>query len=463
LSNIKDYYNFIDTKRHIVIDYGFDMIYQPDCAFDFQLYIAEKALKRGRIGVFPDTGLGKTRIALIIAKNMIMHTNKKVIILTPLAVAFQFLQEAEKIGIDDIEYSKDGRHKKKIVLCNYERLHYMNSNDFECIICDESSILKNFNGKIKWNIIDFVRKIKYRYLMSATPAPNDFLELGNSSEALGYMGFMKMLNTYFHNTQNDNDSRCKNIGVKYYLKPHAEKSFFEWVASWSIMIKKPSDIGFSDEKYILPELKENTHFVDNNNYIPKNGMIPLFAQEAHSMYEIREEQKLTEKIRCEKAVELAKDKISVYWCNTNNESYLLKNMDREAKEIIGSQSLEEKEEILKAFSDRKIDRIITKSKMTGLGMNWQHCNHTVFFPTWSYEQYYQSVRRFWRFGQKKPVTVDKVLSEGQKRMLIALREKKEKSDLLYENLIRNVNINKVFIDSSKENTNVLLPSFLKVG
>jgi len=461
LNAIKNYYEFIDTKRHIAVDCGFDLSWRPEEVFDFQLCIAERGLKRGRVGIFLDTGLGKTRIALIIAQNMIMRTNKKVLILTPLAVAYQFIKEAQKIGIDDIEHSRDGKHSKKIVLCNYERLHYMNSGDFDCIICDESSILKNFNGQIKWHIIEFVRKIKYRYLMSATPAPNDYLELGNSSEALGYMGFMKMLNVYFHNTQNDNDSRSKNIGVKYYLKPHAEKSFFEWVGTWAIMIKKPSDIGFSDDKYILPELIENMHFVEGA-CIRRNGMTPLFAQEAQTMYEIREEQKQTENTRCEQAAELARNKVSVYWCNTNNESYLLKNMDKDAKEIIGSQSIDEREEILKAFSDRKIDRIITKSKMTGLGMNWQHCCHTVVFPNWSYEQYYQLVRRFWRFGQKEKVIVDRVLSEGQKRVLIAQKEKKQKAERLYENILKNINSDRKYIDARKENKRVELPDFIGV-
>jgi len=159
-------------------------------AFDFQKFIIEKAVRKGRIGVFADTGLGKTLIQLSIANNIVRHTNKRVLILTPLAVAFQFLLEAEKLGIDDIEYSKDGKHTKKIVVCNYERLHYFEPKDFEGVICDESSILKNFDGKIKNQITSFVKKLPYRFLSTATPSPNDFIELGTSSEALGYMGYI---------------------------------------------------------------------------------------------------------------------------------------------------------------------------------------------------------------------------------------------------------------------------------
>lgn len=430
------YEEFIESKKHTSGQYGFNANWYPDMAFDFQKYIIEKAIKKGRIGIFADTGLGKTLILLSIAQNIILHTNKRVILLTPLAVAFQFLDEAKKIGIDDIEYSKDGTFTKKIVICNYERLHYFNSSDFECVILDESSILKNFNGQIKNQITSFIKKIPYRFLATATPSPNDFIELGTSSEALGYMGYMDMLTKFFKNNQNSVDSNNRNIGEKFYLKPHAEKAFFQWVNSWSIMVKSPSDIGFDDSQYKLPSLITNNHIVTNDNHY---GMGSLFAVEAKTMSEIKNEQKLTEEQRVFKAIELAKDKTSVYWCNTNNESSLLKNNDSEAVEIIGSQSIEQKENILKAFADGQIKRLITKAKMTGMGLNWQHCNHSVFFPTWSYEQYYQAIRRFWRFGQKNEVVIDLVLSEGMTRVMEALQQKTQKAQELYKNLVDNVN------------------------
>ena len=185
-----EYLEFLEKKKHTIGNFGFEPNYIPDIAFDFQKYIIEKAIKKGRIAIFADTGLGKTLIQLSIAKNIIQETNKKVLILTPLAVAFQFILEAEKLGIDDIEYSKDGKHTKKIVICNYERLHYFNSSDFVGVILDESSILKNFDGKIKQEVTAFVKKIPYRFLSTATPSPNDFIELGTSSEALGYMGYI---------------------------------------------------------------------------------------------------------------------------------------------------------------------------------------------------------------------------------------------------------------------------------
>ena len=452
-----DYKDFLEAKRHSIGNFGFNATFIPEIAFDFQKYVIEKAVKKGRIAVFADTGLGKTLIQLSIAQNIVEHTNKKVLILTPLAVAFQFILEAEKIGVGDIEYSKDGKHTKKIVICNYERLHYFDSSDFECVILDESSILKNFDGKIKGQVTSFVKKIPYRFLSTATPSPNDFIELGTSSEALGYMGYMDMLGKFFKNNQNDTGGR-NNIGNKFYLKPHAEKDFFAWVNQWSIMAKMPSDLGFSDERYKLPELITNKHVVRNQSLIDVNGQIQIFTPIAKSMTEVRHEQKQTEDKRCERAIELAQGKTSVYWCNTNNESAILKANDSEAVEIIGSQSIDKKEEILLAFANGQIKRLITKAKMTGMGLNWQHCNHSVFFPTWSYEQYYQAVRRFWRFGQSKPVTIDMVISDGQTRVLEALQQKTQKAIELHRNLTKNVN--REFTHNVKQfNQEIIKPTF----
>jgi SNF2 family DNA or RNA helicase len=454
-----EYKQFLERKKHSIGNFGFKANYLPDIAFDFQKYTIEKAVLKGRIATFLDTGLGKTIVSLSIAKNVVNHTNKRVLILTPLAVAFQFILEAEKLGIDDVEHSKDGKFTKKIILCNYERLHYFNSNDFECVILDESSILKNFDGKIKQEVTSFIKKIPYRFLSTATPSPNDFIELGTSSEALGYMGYMDMLGKFFKNNQNSVDSNNRNIGEKFYLKPHAEKDFFAWVNQWSIMAKMPSDLGFSNERYQLPELIVNKHIVENQSMFDVNGQVTMFVPIAKSMTEVRLEQKQTEQKRCEKAVELASYKTSVYWCNTNNESSILKSLDKNAVEIIGSQSIEKKEEILLAFANGEIERLITKAKMTSMGLNWQHCNHSVFFPTWSYEQYYQAIRRFWRFGQKRDVTIDMVISDGQTRVLEALEQKTQKAIQLHKNLTENVN--RSFENKIKEfNKDIIKPKFL---
>lgn len=454
------YKNFIARKKHSIGAFGFDPIWFPDCAFDFQKSIIEKAVRKGRIGIFADTGLGKTLIQISIAENVIRHTNKNVLILTPLAVAFQFIEEAEKIGADEITHTKDGKIKSKIVVCNYERLHLLNPDDYVCVMLDESSILKNFNGQTRDQIIAFIKRVPYRFLSTATPSPNDFIELGNSSEALGYMGYMDMLTKFFKSNQNTADSNNRNIGEKFYLKPHAERDFFAWVNQWSVMIKKPSDLGFSDAGYELPQLHVNKHVVHNDSTLCIDGQQSLFAMPAKRLTEVREEQKMTVTERCEKAIRLAKDKTSVYWCNLNDESDLLAELDPAAVEIIGGMSIDKKEEILVAFAHGEIKRLITKAKMTSMGLNWQHCNHTVFFPTYSYEQYYQAIRRFWRFGQKREVTCDMVISEGQERVMEALEQKTQKAIELYGNLVKAANQD--FTHNAREfNQTVRLPEFLK--
>lgn len=453
-----NYQEFIEQKKHSVIDFGIKANFIPDKMFDFQKYVTEYLCKKGRAACFLDTGLGKTIIELSVAVNYIRHTNKPVLIITPLAVAFQFIKEAEKFGIDDISYSKDGHYKSKIVICNYERLEHFNSVDFDCVILDESSILKNFDGAIKQQVTTFLKKVKYRFLFTATPSPNDFIELGTSSEALGYLGYMEMLRQFFGN--NENNIRPQEIACKWYLKPHAKEDFFKWVSGWSISMKKPSDLGFDDTRFVLPELKLNYNYVKNDKNWIVNSQIMMFGKIAKTMTEVRDEQRMTIENRCNKAIKLAANyETSVYWCNFNDEGDLLQELDKTAYQIRGSMDLDKKEDILLNFANGNIKKLITKPKMTAFGLNWQHCNHTVYFPTWSYEQYYQSIRRFWRFGQQREVIVDLVLSDGQKRVIDALLLKTEKAIELFELL--NLNLNKHLELSKKEFTKeIIKPKFI---
>lgn len=452
------YSEFLERKKHSVIDYGIEPIFSVDNIFDYQNHVAEYSIRKGRSAVFLDTGLGKTIIELLIAQNYVRSTNKPVLILAPLAVAFQFIIEAEKFGIDDVEYSKDGKYSKKIIITNYERLHYFNSSDFDCVICDESSILKNFDGATKNHITSFMRKTKYRYLSTATPSPNDYIELGTSSEALGYMGYTDMLTKFFKNNNNSIDIR--HAGCEWYLKPHAEKDFWRWVRGWSISMRKPSDLGFSDKNHILPELIEKETVIKNINPISINGQTPLFNTEAKNFFEIKAEVRATMNERCEKAVSKAKEhETSVYWVNLNDEADIISRLDKSSYEVKGKMSIDEKEEILISFSKGEINKLITKTSITAFGLNWQHCNHTVYFPTYSYEQYYQSIRRFWRFGQKKPVYVDLILSDGQTRIMKSLMVKKNKAITMFENLIEKSTGS--FNDSKKYfDKNISLPKFL---
>lgn len=454
-----DYQTFIQSKRHSSQNFGIEPSFIPDSAFDYQKYVMEYAVKKGRCAVFLDTGLGKTLIELTTAVNFAYHTNKSVLIITPLAVAFQFIQEAIKFDIEDIEYSKDGKFKSKIVVCNYERLDKFDAKDFDCVILDESSILKNFDGAIKGQITSFLKKVKYRFLFTATPSPNDFIELGTSSEALGYLGYTDMLSKFFKN--NEDTISPMNIGTEWVLKGHAKESFFKWVSGWSISMRKPSDLGFDDTRHILPELITRYHQIKNEKNLVLNGQIQLFNMPAQRLTEVRQEQKDTIQKRCETAVELAEShEHTVYWTNFNDEANLIEEIDKSALQISGSMSLDKKEDLLLNFFQGNIQKLVTKPKITAFGLNWQHCNHTVYFPTFSYEQYYQAIRRFWRFGQTKPVTVDLVYSDGQKKVLDSLLAKTKKANELFDKL--NANLNQSFeITSRGFDKQIQLPTFLK--
>ena len=458
------YQEFLERKTHSTVDFGIKPLFIPSGLFDYQVHVAEYGIRKGRCAEFLDTGLGKTIIELVTATNFIRATNKPVLIITPLAVAFQFIKEAKKFDIGDIEYSKDGKYKSKIVICNYERLHYFNANDFDCVILDESSILKNFEGAIKNEVTAFLKKVKYRYLFTATPSPNDYIELGTSSEALGYLGYTDMLGRFFKNNNNNTikigQVAQARMGMEWYLKPHAEKDFWKWIASWSISCRKPSDLGFSDERHILPELIEYQTVVNNKSPLAINGQTSMFNFPAQNFREIKAEVRATIHERCEMAVEIANHhETSVYWVNLNDEAALINQIDKSAVEIRGNMDLDKKEEILMAFSNGEIKKLITKTSITAFGLNWQHCNHTTYFPTYSYEQYYQAIRRFWRFGQTKPVTVYLVLSDGQTKIMESLTVKKEKAISMFENLTKQTNSD-FKIKKREFNKPITLPEFV---
>lgn len=452
------YREFLETKKHSIQNFGIEPMFLHDSFFDYQSYVASHIIRKGRGACFLDTGLGKTLIELVVAQNYAKHTGKPVLIICPLAVAFQFITEAKKFKIDDIEYSKDGKYKSRIVVCNYERLNHFDWTDFDCVILDESSILKNFEGAIKNEVTSFLKKVKYRYLFTATPSPNDFTELGTSSEALGYMGYTDMLTRFF--TNNEDTISPMNIGTEWILKGHAKENFFKWVSGWSISMRKPSDLGFDDSRHRLPTLTVNHHAVKNDKNLIVDGQMLMFNIVAKTNKEIMAERKSTIEKRCEKAVELTEPhKTSVYWCNLNPEGDLIQEMDKKAHQISGSMDLDEKEEILMNFFKGDIPRLITKPKMTAFGLNWQHCNHTVYFPTFSYEQYYQAIRRFWRFGQKKEVIVDLVFSDGQKRVLDSLLAKTDKANQLFDKL--NANLHQKYEVTYKEfDKPIKLPAFV---
>lgn len=437
-----EYSDFLYHKQHDNRDYGFDATFIPDYLFDFQKYLIEWATRKGRGAIFADCGLGKSPMELVWAQNVVEKTNGNVLLLTPLAVGKQMEREAEKFHIE-VGRSRDGKIHSKITITNYEQLHHFNPGDFEGVICDESSILKNFNGAYKHQINIFMRKVKYRLLATATAAPNDFIELGTSSEALGHLGYMDMLSRFFKNDQNNcatNKRGRFTEETKWRLKGHAHQSFWRWVTSWARAVRFPSDIGFNDDGYILPELKEIEHELSCDGR-EIEGVLPGFALPAHGLKEQREERRSTINERCKKAFEIvtSHNDFSTVWCNLNDEGDILESLIPDSVQVSGKDSDESKEEKLVAFSEGKIRVLITKPKIGAWGLNWQHCNRVVFFPTHSYEQFYQAVRRCWRFGQKRPVFVDLIFTKGDEQMIKNLKRKQNQAIEMFVNLVAEMN------------------------
>ena len=428
-----NYETFLDDKTQYGAEHGFDPVWMPEKLFDFQKAVTTWAIRKGRSAMFEDCGMGKTFQQLTWSENVVRKTNKRVLILTPLAVAFQTVKEGEKIGVEVI-HRRDGiKAGDKIVVTNYERLHYFNPEDYEGVVCDESSILKNFDGAMRQEITDFMRKRPYRLLCTATAAPNDYIELGTSSEALGELGATDMLSKFFRKVEKTMSRRQEHMTDVYRFRGHAERDFWRWVVSWARAIRKPSDMGFSDDGFDLPALNVRQHIVKANK--PRNGM--LFDIPAIGLEEQRADLRNTLNERCDMAAQLinAHNRPAVAWCNLNEEGKRLEKQIRGAVEVSGSDPEERKEEVFNAFIKGEIRVLVTKPTIGGFGLNLQHCAHETFFPSHSYEQYYQAVRRCWRFGQKNAVTVDMVTTDGQDNVLKNLEGKAKKASDMFDYLV----------------------------
>lgn len=443
--DLPSYAEFLNRKSQLDTFSGFAPIAIPSSLFDFQSALVDWAIRKGKAAIFADCGMGKTPMQLVWADNVVRHTNRGVLIVTPLAVSHQTIREGEKFGIECAR-SAFGKPASKITVTNYERLHLFDPADYAGMVCDESSILKNFDGKRRGIVNEFMRKLEYRLLCTATAAPNDYVELGTSSEALGYLGHMDMLTRFFRN-QNSNavDTRGHWRGFhaprmfeqkQWRFKHHAEEPFWKWVCSWARALRKPSDLGFKDDGFALPPLIESEIRIDNTKPLP--GW--LFVREAVGLCEERQELRLTIKERCERVAELvAHSDPAVVWCHLNDEGKLLAKLIPDAVEISGSDSDEKKESAFLDFSAGNTRVIITKPKIGAFGLNWQHCAHVTFFASHSYEQYYQAVRRCWRFGQKRPVRVDTVSTGGSANVLENMRRKAKQADEMFSALIRHMN------------------------
>lgn len=617
------YAEFLARKAQLGSMSGFEPLFMPSFLFDFQASLTDWNLRKGRSATFADCGLGKTPMSLVWGENVVRKTNKPVLYLNPLAVSYQALTEAAKFDIE-AHRPVDGAVKPGINVANYQRLHYFNPDDFGGVICGESSILKSFDGATKKAVTEFMRRVQYRLLETATAAPNDYIELGTSSEALGELGYTDMLTRFFKNDQGTvKPMRYTGFGAprggppggehtdKWRFKGHAEQDFWRWVASWARAMRRPSDLGFCDAKFVLPALIERNHMLDRETEEAAWERGDLFALPAVGLKEEREERRGTIAERCDKVVELVAARYnepSLVWCGLNDEGDRIERDIPHAVQVAGKDSEEWKESAAQWFAGVKClccdplfrvklpawraenlnrkksaptsgiiigptsidtgeplssapgtmprggpsitttpstesgsrpkrsqtarktrkrggpepssnlalpspgttnfspvravgapsaDRptpetlghpastsitatrqaeleefsarlaisalvssgmkhldlnapqcicghtsgkrvLISKPSMFGYGLNLQACAHMTFFPTHSYEQYYQAIRRCWRFGQTRPVTVDIIMSEGEERVMANLHRKATAADRMFTELVRHM-------------------------
>lgn len=468
---MNDYAVFLESKRHEGAEHGFAPLCMHDRLYPFQQHLTEWAIRKGRAGVFADCGLGKTPMQLVWADNVVQRTGKSVLILTPLAVSYQTVREAEKFGIEAIR-SPLGKLRAPIVVTNYERLHAFDPSDLAGVVCDESSILKNFNGKRRGEITGFMRKVPYRLLCTATAAPNDYNELGTASEALGGLGYMDMLGRFFRNQQNNNQSSRTNLSrwqrqnvahqtgwerVKWRLKGHAETGFWRWVCSWARACRSPSDVGFDDDCFTLPPLTINEHVVSARQKRPDM----LFDLPAVGLREEREERRRTLNERCE----MVRDRVNhnrqaLVWCQLNDEGDLLTKLITDAEQVKGSDSDDRKERRLLAFQKGTLRVLVTKPKIGAWGLNLQGCSHVTFFPSHSYEQYYQGIRRCWRFGQQNEVVVDVISTEGERGIVENLKRKSDQADHMFAQMVTHMNDAMNVQGDDRRMLNAEVPSWL---
>lgn len=449
---ISDYQSLIKKKENQTTTKSKEIKVTPHPnAKPHQADCLEMLLSVRRGAAFLDTGLGKTFVQLDWAR----HVPGKVIIVTPLAVAQQTIREADKLLGMTVGFSNDGIVKERVTVTNYERLHLFDCSQFSGVVLDESSILKGKNSKTRAQLTESFKDAEYKLCCTATPAPNDYTEIGNHAEFLGIMSQIEMLMRWFvHDSANTADWR---------LKKHAVKDFWEWVSGWAACVSKPSDLGHDDEGYNLPPLVTKTHIV---RAPIKHAEGMLFDIPGISATELHGSKRETINERCEMVAEMinASDKPWIVWCESNEESALLSKLIPDAVEVKGGDSFEKKEKSLIGFTDGESRVIISKPSICGFGMNWQHCRNIAFASiSYSYEKFYQAVRRSWRFGQTEKVFVHVVIADCELEVWRSIERKTANHDLMKSHMKHAVfrksadRVEKISYDPQKK---VNLASFL---
>lgn len=457
------YEEFLKSKQIITKPAGFSI--RPEdlnpMLFGWQKEVDSWLLKKGKAAAFEDCGLGKTLQQLAWSSEVHKHTGGNILILAPLAVSSQTAREGLKFGIPTTVCRDQGDVRPGINITNYERLDKFDARSFAGVVLDESSILKSYMGQTKQHIIEAFRDTPFKLACTATPAPNDHMELLNHAEFLGIMKSSEALSIWFIND-------TKSSGT-YRLKGHAVKSFWEWVSTWAICMSSPADIGYPDDGYKLPELNIKEEIVDVNMFDPnfENGFIRHIDTSATGFHK---EKRNTAQARVERTAEIVNsiNEQFVIWCETNYEADLLKQKLPEAVEIRGSDSPEKKEAAAISFIDGAIRILISKPSIFGFGLNFQNCYNTVFCGLdFSYESYYQAIRRFWRFGQTHPVNAYIVIGSTEKQILDTIRRKEAQQEEMKRNMygsLKQIQINSIRNTTFKltlDAPEIKLPAWLK--
>jgi DNA modification methylase len=425
-----NYQNFLHKKS--VVDRPTGLSSLPplnDMLFDFQQDIVSWALKRGRAALFADCGMGKTAMQLEWSRVIHQETGGNVLILAPLAVSSQTAREGEKFGVE-VRYCRSQEQVGQgVTITNYEMLSKFDPSEFVGVVLDESSILKSYTGKVRNQIIESFRNTSFRLACTATPAPNDHMELGNHAEFLGAMSRTEMLSMFFVHDGGETQ--------KWRLKGHASDDFWRWVSSWAVMVRKPSDLGYDDGGFVLPDM-EIVHHVVKKDEAPDGFLFPV---EALTLQERQQERKATIDDRAKLAAQIANetDGPCLVWCNLNDESAAAKSLIDGAVEVKGADKPEHKEQSLLGFPDGRFRVLVSKPSIAGFGMNWQHCNTMIFLGlSDSYEQFYQAVRRCWRFGQKNKVTVHVVTAETEGAVVKNIERKEADTELMASEMVKHM-------------------------
>ncbi len=443
------YHDFIARKLSTVAPVGFPVGDLPAWLFPHQSDLTRWALRRGRAAIFADTGLGKTRMELAWADAVYRHTGLPVLMLAPLAVADQTVSEGRDVGVDVVN-AREQAQAGAITITNYERLHRFDASRFGAVVLDESSVIKHHAAKTFGLLREAFGRTPYRLCATATPAPNDWTELGTHAEFLGICTRQEMLSEYFIHDGGDTQS--------WRLKGHAQRQFWRWVSSWGAMVRKPSDLGHDDAAYALPPLKVMEH-TTTSDVVPEGV---LFATEAQSLSERRAARKasITGRVKQCAAIVNASSEPWIIWCDLNAEGDAMGESIPGAVEVRGSDDIDHKEGALRAFARGEIRVLITKPSIAGWGLNWQHCARMAFVGvTDSWEAYYQAMRRCWRFGQRREVEVHIFASEMEGAVVANLKRKDAAALLMGEALSRETNAAvRAEIHGARQETNAYQPA-----